>query len=125
MKYVITPEGVLEGITVVGILALVTIILEMAPVLIGFKKAKYKYKIPLLIGVNIVTNGILNLILNAYFIQYGFTYFVLELAIVLVEGVIYYLAIYDISFNRALSVSLIANLFSAVVGVFLLLLFRG
>ena len=107
---------------IVGLLAMaaITIVLEAPIVLFGFRKSEYKRKIPLLIMLNLFTNVILNTIISYFYMDIGFGILVMEIIVFLLEAVVYYLAIYDISKKRAFLVSLIANTVSCVLGTLII-----
>ena len=113
-------DNLLKAILFLLMFAAITVVLEAPVVLAGFRKSEYKHKVRLMIEVNIFTNVILNAIISFFALHSDSQQvLIMEAVIVLVEALIYFLAIFDISGKRAFLVSLIANLFSYVVGSFI------
>ncbi len=98
------------------LLSAITIVLEAPVLLLGFSKSKYKYKILLICLVNTLTNASLNTLINYLGWDYNSYFFMSEAVIVVIEAVIYYLCIYDISMKRAFATSFVANLYSVFFG---------
>ena len=100
--------------------AILTIILEMPIVLIGFKKIKCdkQYKLIVFILINLITNLTLNSI-NLLIYLLVAVIIITEFIIVLIEAFTYKKA-FMIKFKDAFVVSLLANLFSGLIGSILL-----
>lgn len=115
-RYTVNWEDLGETMIALLFIAAVTIAIEAPIVLVGFKKSVYKHKFLVLAMVNVFTNVIFNAV-GSYlydYIDYGIL--AIELLIVLIEAVLYYLAIYDITKKRAVIVSFIANIVSFIAG---------
>lgn len=110
------------GPSMIGLLiiALITIVIELPIVLFGFRKSEYKHKFLLMAMLNIFTNVILNAFITYFYFDLGFDVLIMELVVVLVEAVVYYLAIYDITRIRAFVVSLLANIASFFLGTLII-----
>lgn len=114
--YEVNWDSLGEAILGLLIIAAITIAIETPVVLFGFRKSKYKFKFLLLVVLNLFTNVILNAFISYFYFDIGKDILGLELIVVLVEAVVYYLSIYDITRKRAFLVSLIANVASFVIG---------
>ena len=91
---------------------LITLVVEL---LMLFLLKERKIKIFIVCGIiNIITNPILNIILQ-YTNHYYLLLIILEIVIVIIEGIIYYLFKKDI--KKAFMISLICNLASLLMGM--------
>lgn len=107
---------------------LLTIILELLVILIFNHKNKLFPLMSISIFMNIITNITLNYLLGIFserIIVYWILLIILEIIIVLVEAKGYYLLLKD--YKKSFSMSIICNIFSFVLGTFILnlLMFYG
>ena len=116
LEYAVNWGDLGEAIIALLFIAAITIAIETPIVLVGFRKSAYKHKFMILDMVTIFTNVILNAFISYFYFQIGYDIVFIELIIVLVEAVLYFLAIYDITKKRAFVVSFIANAVSFVAG---------
>lgn len=124
-SFAVEPDELLSQVLLLLAMAVLTTILEAPFVLIGFRKSEYKHKVLLLILVNSLTNIVLNSILLAFmhsFDWYWTMVFILEVLVVVSEAVLYRVYIKDLSPKRIAIVCILANLFSFVLGYFILAL---
>ncbi len=98
---------------------LLTIVLELLVILVFYHKNKF---VPLMsIFMNIITNITLNYLLGIIsdqIIVYWILLIILEIIIIWIEAQGYYLILKD--HKKAFSISIICNIFSFVLGTFIL-----
>lgn len=106
------------------IACVLTVIIELPIQLIGFKSVHKKFKIPIFILTNVVTNLSLNLLLPILYLipffqgrlLYAILLYTLEIVVVLTEAAIYK-NFFKEKLTKALLVSFIANAASFLIGL--------
>ena len=100
------------------IIPLVVTILSETLIVVLFRFKKINIYITT-VGINVVTNLSLNIALHhAGYNYYYIVLYALEIAVFLIEGIIYYLIIKD--FRKAMLLSLLCNLFSYLIGLLII-----
>ncbi|MBR2577509.1 MAG: hypothetical protein IKE38_01130 [Erysipelotrichaceae bacterium] len=102
---------------------ILTIVIEVLVALLF----KYKKHLKTIIIVNIITQGLLNLFVNVTNYYGGlltviFTVFVAELAVLIIETVIYRIAFKE---NKAILYAIVANILSFIAGSYIALIIPG
>ena len=106
---------IIKNIFPILIIPLLTTIIVEEIVLLVFREKQIKMYVACLI-VNIITNLSLNIILQ-FSSNYYLMLVILEIAVVIIEGFVYYLIKKD--WKMAIILALVCNIMSFVVGMFI------